>query len=74
MARLISLTLLSVQFMLLVSLVAGDAVHDLWAKGLSALDTQLDKSPTCTRANLRVRKDWYVQPLQTEVKKGPWRD
>lgn len=47
--------------MLLTSLVAGDAVYDLWAKGLSALDAQLDKSPTCTRANLRVRKDWYVQ-------------
>ncbi|KAK8064684.1 hypothetical protein PG994_007322 [Apiospora phragmitis] len=44
--------------MLLISLGAGDAVDDLWAKGLSALDAQLDKSPTCTRANLRIRKDW----------------
>ncbi|KAK8008439.1 Di-copper centre-containing [Apiospora marii] len=58
MARLISLALLSVQFILLANLVAGDAVHDLWTKGLSALDAQLDKSPTCTRANLQVRKDW----------------
>ncbi|KAK7984787.1 hypothetical protein PG996_005974 [Apiospora saccharicola] len=43
MARLLSLVLLSVQFMLLNRLVAGDAVHDLWTKGLSALDAQLDK-------------------------------
>ncbi|KAK8016566.1 hypothetical protein PG993_014755 [Apiospora rasikravindrae] len=58
MARLISLALLSVQLLLLSPLVVGDAVYDLWAKGLSALDAQLDKSPTCTRANLQVRKDW----------------
>ncbi|KAK8074628.1 Di-copper centre-containing protein [Apiospora hydei] len=58
MARLIALALFSVQLLLLFGFAAGDAVHDLWAKGLSALDAQLDKSPTCTRANLQVRKDW----------------
>lgn len=50
-ALLASLSLLS-------SLVVADAVSDLAAKGRPNVDAAIEKSTTCTKANLRVRKEW----------------
>jgi tyrosinase len=45
---------------LLSVLCAADAVSDLAAKGRPAIDAAIAKSTTCTKANLRVRKEWCV--------------
>ncbi|KAK4185776.1 hypothetical protein QBC35DRAFT_555821 [Podospora australis] len=56
MVRLFGFALLAVP--LLTGLVSGDAVKDLQDKGRAALDAQLAKSKTCTKANLQVRREW----------------
>ncbi|KAK1758292.1 hypothetical protein QBC47DRAFT_440839 [Echria macrotheca] len=57
MARL-SLALLAVPWLLLASLVCGDAVLDLQNKGRPAVDAQIAKSKTCTKDKLQVRREW----------------
>ena len=47
-------------FLLFSAHVSADAVSDLQDKGRAAIDAQLAKSKTCTAANLKVRKEWYV--------------
>lgn len=59
MAR-ISLALLAVPWLLLMSLVSGDAVKDLQDKGRPAVDAQIAKSKTCTKQTLQVRREWWV--------------
>ncbi|KAK4230911.1 hypothetical protein QBC38DRAFT_467267 [Podospora fimiseda] len=58
MARFSIFALLAVPWLMLMGLVAGDVVQDLEKKGRPALDALLAKSKTCTKANLRVRKEW----------------
>jgi len=60
MARHMLLVLLSVPWLLLSSLVSGDAVSDLQNKGRPNLDAQLAKSLTCTKEKLQIRREWYV--------------
>lgn len=53
------LTSLAIWLLLtLTGLVASDAVLDLQNKGRPALDAQLAKSKTCTKAKLSVRREW----------------
>ena len=40
------------------ALCAADAVGDLQTKGRAAVDAQIAKSTTCTKAKLQVRKEW----------------
>ena len=47
-------------FLLFSAQVSADAVSDLQDKGRTAWNAQLAKSKTCTAANLKVRKEWYV--------------
>jgi hypothetical protein len=47
-------------FLLFNAQVSADAVSDLQDKGRAAWNAQLAKSKTCTAANLKVRKEWYV--------------
>ncbi|KAK0656242.1 hypothetical protein B0T16DRAFT_316403 [Cercophora newfieldiana] len=58
MARFSALALLAVPWLLLMSLVSGDAVGDLQTKGRAALDAALAKSKTCTKEKLQVRREW----------------
>jgi len=58
MARLTLVGLLAVPWLLLAGLVSGDAVLDLQNKGRPNIDAQLAKSTTCTKANLKVRREW----------------
>jgi tyrosinase len=58
MARLSVLALLAVPWLLLVSLVSGDAVGDLQTKGRPAIDAAIAKSKTCTKEKLQVRREW----------------
>jgi len=58
MARFSIFALLAVPWLLLTGMVAGDAVQDLEKKGRPNIDAQLAKSKTCTKANLKVRKEW----------------
>ncbi|KAH6662025.1 hypothetical protein B0J14DRAFT_310949 [Halenospora varia] len=43
---------------LFADVVQGDALGDLQTKGRAAIDAQLAKSTTCTKATLKVRKEW----------------
>ena len=45
---------------LLAVFVQADAVGDLQTKGRTAIDATLAKGTTCTKANVKVRKEWYV--------------
>jgi tyrosinase len=45
---------------------SADAVGDLQTKGRAQWDGQLAKSITCTKAKLRVRKEWHVTSFQIE--------
>ncbi|KAK4039370.1 hypothetical protein C8A01DRAFT_47161 [Parachaetomium inaequale] len=58
MARLTLVGLLAVPWLLLAGLVSGDAVLDLQTKGRPSIDAQIAKSTTCTKANLKVRREW----------------
>ena len=58
MARLTLVGLLAVPWLMLLSLVAADATLDLQNKGRPNIDAQLAKSKTCTKAQLKVRKEW----------------
>lgn len=58
MARLTLAGMLVVPWLLLASLVSGDAVLDLQNKGRPNIDAQLAKSKTCTKENLQVRREW----------------
>ncbi|KAK4199830.1 hypothetical protein QBC40DRAFT_328034 [Triangularia verruculosa] len=58
MARFSVFALLAVPWLLLAGLVSGDAVSDLEKKGRPNIDAMLAKSKTCTKANLRVRREW----------------
>jgi len=42
----------------LVGLVAADAVNDLEAQGRPALDAVMEKSTTCSKDKLQVRREW----------------
>lgn len=52
-ALLISLSYLSAS-------AAADAVGDLQTKGRTAVDAAIAKSTTCTKSQVKVRKEWYV--------------
>jgi predicted RNA-binding Zn-ribbon protein involved in translation (DUF1610 family) len=52
-------------FLLFGAQVSADAVSDLQDKGRAAWNAQLAKSKTCTAANLKVRKEWYVKPQKS---------
>jgi len=58
MARLSVFALIAVPWLLLMSLVNGDAVSDLQNKGRTAIDAALAKSKTCTKEKLQVRREW----------------
>jgi tyrosinase len=58
MLRLVTFALFVAQWLLFSQLVNGDAVLDLWTKGLPALEAQLAKSKTCTKDKVQVRKEW----------------
>lgn len=58
MARLSAFALLALPWLLLAGLVSGDAVKDLQDKGRAAVDAQIAKSKTCTKAKLQVRREW----------------
>lgn len=58
MARPSLIALLAVPWLLLASLVSGDAVLDLQNKGRPSIDAQLAKSKTCTKDKLQVRREW----------------
>ncbi|KAH8887627.1 Di-copper centre-containing protein [Thozetella sp. PMI_491] len=58
MARLLSVLLLAVPWLLLSSLVSADVVLDLQKKGRPNVDAQLAKSTTCTKEKLQVRQEW----------------
>jgi tyrosinase len=49
---------LVLSWMAAASLVAGDAVNDLEKKGRVQIDEYMAKSKTCTKENLRVRREW----------------
>jgi hypothetical protein len=52
-------------FLLFSAQVSADAVSHLQDKGRAAWNAQLAKSKTCTAANLKVRKEWYVKPQKS---------
>ena len=56
-----AITLLFSSALLLAGLVSADAVKDLQDKGRAALDAQLAKSTTCTKAKLQIRREWYLR-------------
>ncbi|KAH6628199.1 hypothetical protein F5144DRAFT_493509 [Chaetomium tenue] len=58
MARLSLAGMLVIPWLLLAGLVSGDAVLDLQNKGRPNIDAQLAKSKTCTKENLKVRREW----------------
>lgn len=60
MARISFVALLAVPWLMLVSLVSGDAVLDLQNKGRPAIDAAIAKSTTCTKEKLQIRREWYV--------------
>ena len=49
---------LLVTLSLLSAFCAADAVSDLQAKGRPNIDTALASSTTCTKSNVKVRKEW----------------
>lgn len=52
-AFFVSLSLLSV-------LVSADPLHALMARGRPAMKAAIEKSATCTKDKLRIRREWYV--------------
>jgi hypothetical protein len=60
MALYRGIVFLATLFLFLSAQVSADAVGDLQDKGRAAWNAQLAKSKTCTAANLKVRKEWYV--------------
>ncbi|KAK4187244.1 hypothetical protein QBC35DRAFT_410854 [Podospora australis] len=58
MARFSVFALLAVPWLLLTGVASADAVNDLEKKGRPQIDAALAKSKTCTKANLKVRREW----------------
>ncbi|KAL8383595.1 hypothetical protein RB595_010677 [Gaeumannomyces hyphopodioides] len=65
MVNILSLSLLGLSvagFVAGQGVVQPDALKQLENKGLPALQARLAKSKTCTKANLRIRKEWGDVP------------
>jgi tyrosinase len=52
---------------LLSVLCSADAVSDLATKGRPAIDAAIAQSTTCTKAKLRVRREWYSSHLMASL-------